>query len=172
MLLFVFLFTITTKAQDISYPKLFFHHGWLFDKNCEFLSKQTHDPAWNDELKNRTHEFANLWKKNASDLIGQVTTHFQKGYKRKELDATLSVCQTPSISQPLVLNVRPYLKTAMKDQPVRPDFAFVDLVFHELLHTWIVENIKRPTPLEKNTQMNPELYLTTSTLWLFKNGFI
>ena len=35
----------------------------------------------------------------------------------------------------------------MVERPVRPGFVFLDLVFHELLHTWLVENLKWPTPL-------------------------
>jgi CRISPR/Cas system endoribonuclease Cas6 (RAMP superfamily) len=35
----------------------------------------------------------------------------------------------------------------MGARPVRPDYAFADLVFHELLHTWLVEHRPAVTPL-------------------------
>ncbi|MGE3758063.1 MAG: hypothetical protein AB7H97_09910 [Pseudobdellovibrionaceae bacterium] len=45
-----------------------------------------------------------------------------------------------------------FLKSYMQDTPVRSDDSFADLVFHELLHTWISENVKFPTPLYNKYQ--------------------
>jgi hypothetical protein len=35
----------------------------------------------------------------------------------------------------------------MGTRPVRSDESFADLVFHEMLHTWVTENMTWPTPL-------------------------
>jgi len=88
-----------------------------------------------------------VWNKSGPILFGKVFETFGRGFKRKEITATVSVCQAPSYSNPLVLNVNRFLKSYMGTRPVRSDESFADLVFHEMLHTWVTENMTWPTPL-------------------------
>ena len=139
-------FATTAFASQPSYPKLFFHYSHLYDEICATNNPVT--PSWAEEAQSRENEFAALWEKEAPTLMGQLFKDFGKGFSRKELTATLSVCHGGgSFSAPLVLDVTWYLKTYMGAKPLRPDYAFVDLVFHELLHTWVDENLKYPSPL-------------------------
>lgn len=152
ILVISFLFISNSYAQvptkQLSAPKLFFEYSWLYDSNCSNTPDRKIDPLWANEAKTRTSDFIHIWNQSGPILFGKVFEIFEMGFRRKELTATLSVCpKTPSYSNPLVLNVTRYLKSYMGEEPVRSDDSFADLVFHELLHTWIVENVDWPTPL-------------------------
>jgi len=137
-----------------SYPTLFFKYSHLYDGICSANDPITEE--WAREAQEKELEFSNIWTAEAPQLFQQLFLDFNKGFLRKELTATLSVCaKAPSFSDPLVLNVTRFLKSYMKDKPVRPNYVFVDLVFHELLHTWLVENLKQPTPLSVKYKNEP-----------------
>ncbi len=51
--------------------------------------------------------------------------------------ATLTLCPIPSMSRPLLINVRPFLDGPTQQKP-RPMFLFSAVVFHELLHTYVM----------------------------------
>lgn len=136
-----------TLASEPAAPKLFFKYSWLYDQNCAVTEERKIDPAWASEALEKTQNFNDIWEKNGPIFFGKVFEVFGFGFSRKELTATLSVCPAPSYSNPLVLNVTRFLKSYMQDKPVRSDDSFADLVFHELLHTWVSENINFPTPL-------------------------
>ena len=148
----ILLISSLTFASELASPKLFFEYSWLYDQNCAVTEERKFDPAWASEAVEKTQNFTDIWEKNGPIFFGKVFEVFGFGFSRKELTATLSVCRAPSYSNPLVLNVTRFLKSYMQDKPVRSDDAFADLVFHELLHTWVSENVNFPTPLYNKYQ--------------------
>lgn len=132
-------------AEDstASYPKVFFQYSSLFE---DFCPGGPVPKRFAEEAEREVPRFAKLWEDEAPALFGKVLEYFGRGFKRKELTATLSVCKNRSISTPLILSVRSYMKSAMGER-VFSDRRFVHLVFHELLHTWVVDNVAFPTPL-------------------------
>lgn len=133
-------------AEGPDYPKLFFKYSFLYDGVC--AGNNPVDQAWADEATSRQSEITKLWESNAPQLLGKLIEEFGRGFSRKEMTATLSVCPgAPSFSNPLVLNISSFMKSFMKNKPVRPNAALIDLIFHELLHSWVSENIGARTPL-------------------------
>jgi hypothetical protein len=154
LILFSILTGNASFAEEPGIPKLFFRYSRLFDANCP--ADKPIDPAWAQEAQAREAEFAAIWARESQILFGAIVSEFGKGFSRKEFTATLSVCPAwLSYSDPLVLNVRRYLKSFMKERPVLPDLAFVDLVFHEMLHTWMVDNLSRSSPLSQKYKEEP-----------------
>lgn len=135
-------------AGSPTYPKLFFRYSFLYDSVCATREEPV-DPAWATEARERQDEFSALWEREASGLFQPIFLRSQRGFSRREMTATLSACaHTPSFSDPLVLNVTRFLRSFMGERPPRSEESFVDLVFHELLHTWLVENLDwRNSPL-------------------------
>jgi hypothetical protein len=148
ILLFLLTSFGTAFANQLKVPKLFFGHSWLYDRTvCPNVTIK--DEVY-DELTNRTAEFATKWALNGPPLFQVLFDSTGKGFERTELTATLSLCpKTGSYSYPLVLNIRPYLKSVMTPNPVFNDEDFVDLIFHELLHTWVVNNLGYSKLIEK-----------------------
>lgn len=155
LLSFLFLQSVLTYGQTLAStqsaptaPKIFFEYSWLYDANCSNTPERKIQPEWADDAMARTPEFVKVWENAGPVLFGKVFEIFGKGFQRKEVTATLSVCpRTPSYSNPLVLNVTLFLKSYTKPKSPLPDEAFADLVFHEMLHTWLMENMNWPTPL-------------------------
>jgi len=148
------LFLIESQADGHKTPQLFFNYSGLYDSAvCPEKSTKKVDPAWAREADERTKEFAQIWGKAEPILFGKVFEIFGAGFSRKELTATLSACPiVPSYSDPLTLNVTRFLKSYMGEKPVASNEGFADLVFHELLHTWIVENGQWPSALYEKYQ--------------------
>jgi hypothetical protein len=137
-LLFCFLSTAHASAPEL--PRLFFSYSWLYDSVvCE---TKPPEPQWVKEIHERTEPFSKLWSARGPELFKVLFDNTGRGFSRKEITATFSLCEgKPSYSNPLILNVRRYLTSGMSPKPVYSEDDFVDLVFHELLHTWVVENL-------------------------------
>jgi len=143
MSLLALAFAFVAHAQ--SYPKLFFSYSSLYDANCP--AEMRPSPAAVEEILTRTGEFAAAWQAQGPALMAALFNLTGKGFSRSELTATLSGCRDlPSISDPLVLNVTRYLRIERGARARNLD-QFVDLVFHEMLHTWVGENLPRQTQL-------------------------
>lgn len=138
---------VLAQAQTPATPKIFFEYSWLFDSTCAQTHENGIQQSWVNEVTSREAEFSALWEKAEPIFFGKVYELFGSGFSRKEMTATLTLCKIFSFSSPLTLNVTRFLKSYMGTQPVATDEAFVDLVFHELLHTWVVEHTAWPTPM-------------------------
>ena len=143
IIIFLFLFLIFTKAfsAETRIPDLYFSYSWLYDSVvCE---QTTIKPEWVSELKDKLPHLEEVWKKRGPELFQVLFDQTGVGFTRKEMDATLSLCPgKDSYSSPLVLNATRLLDSFMKPRTSYNDDAFADLVFHELTHSWLVENLK------------------------------
>lgn len=146
---FLLLFlSIQLNAAELAYPRLYFSYSSLYDNVCSQAPDKVIDPLWVNEAIDQEQAFENMWLAEAPTLMSKLFELFDLGFQRKEMTATLSVCpNTPSYSNPLILNVTRHLKSYMQDKPVRQAYQFADLVFHELLHTWVKENLPWPSPM-------------------------
>ncbi len=138
------------KAASPSFPELFFKYSSLYDSTVcpppygSDPLKPSWRPEWAKEARALEPTFTAIWKAEAPVFFGQLFSDFGKGFSRKELTATLSACTNSfNYSDPLVLRALRYLKSYMGSVPTHPDYAFANTVFHELLHTWLVENFDR-----------------------------
>ncbi len=141
LLAFIFCFSSTAHAFSPELPKLFFSYSWLYDSvACPDPSPKD---AWREEVRAKTESFSKLWETRGPVLFQVLFNHTGLGFARKEMTATLSLCsKLPSLSNPLVLNVANFLESYMSPRPVLSDDDFVDLVFHELLHSWVGNNLE------------------------------
>ena len=137
----LFFSILTAQASSPELPRLFFSYSWLYDSVvCE---EALPEAQWIDEAKGKTESFSQIWSIKGPELFNVIFDHTGLGFSRKEMTATLSVCpKKPSYSDPLVLNVTRFLNSYMSPTIPYGDDDFVDLVFHELLHTWVVENLE------------------------------
>ena len=148
ILIYALLAGISAHAE-LKAPTLYFSYSYLYDSICGQAPGRTVDEAWSQETDEKTSQFESWWLAEEPALTGKLFEIYGKGFKRKELTATLSACPgSSSTSDPLVLVVNRYLKTYMPKFPAETQgFKFADQVFHELLHNWLEENLVRPTPL-------------------------
>jgi hypothetical protein len=141
ILVFLLLTLSIAHASEPALPQIFFTYSWLYDGVV--CAQNPVDSKWIDELESKMDHFDNVWKEKGSVFFKVIFDQTGRGFSRKELTATMSVCpKKPSYSNPLTLNMNIFLDSYMA--PTRTGFVdnrFADLVFHELLHTFVVENL-------------------------------
>lgn len=140
--LFIVIITMSASyASAPEVPRLFFSYSWLYDSVvCE---QNPPEAKWMDEIEERTEYFSSLWASRGPELFKVLFDQTGLGFSRKEMTATFSICpRKPSYSDPLIINMTRYLNSCMSPKPALGDEDFIDLVFHEVLHTWVVENLE------------------------------
>ncbi|HXH74712.1 MAG TPA: hypothetical protein VNJ08_07085 [Bacteriovoracaceae bacterium] len=155
MVALLFCLISTAHASTPELPRLFFSYSWLYDsENCVNAPEE----IWMAEIEERTESFSELWHVRGQELFKVLFDHTGLGFSRKEMTATFSVCpKKASFSNPLVLSMTPYLNSYMRPKPAYGDDAFVDLVFHELLHTWVVEHLEKSELRAKYKEETPSV---------------
>jgi hypothetical protein len=108
-----------------------------FDQSCERWRNTKIEPQWYEELKLKIKALQDYWDHEAPLLLGTTLAAINKPFRHKEMIATLTLCPIQSMSRPLLINIRPFLDGPTQQQP-RPLFLFAALVFHELLHTYVI----------------------------------
>lgn len=133
-------FTLNTVlASELRIPDLYFSYSRLYDSVvCEQTPPR---PVWIAELKEKMPHLDEVWTKRGPELFKVLFDQTGAGFSRKEMDATFSLCPgKASYSSPLVFNATRFLNSFMNRSFTDDEFS--DLVFHELTHLWLVENLK------------------------------
>ena len=133
-----FLLVAATCAFGEQYPHVPLVFGYIpFDQSCEQWRNTTIERQWYAELRTKIKMFQNYWDQEAPLLLGTTITEIHKPFRYQEMLATLTLCPIQSMSRPLLINIRPFLDGPTQQQP-RPLFLFSAVVFHELLHTYVL----------------------------------
>jgi hypothetical protein len=128
------------------YPEVQFAYNPIIDKDCSIQIQK----SWVTEVKNKESFIKNYWDNNSPELLNFVFDQFKIKFSEKIYYANLSVCPpTPSFSNPLILNVSRFLKSYVGENKVNPDYAYLILGFHELMHNWVFDNLHSSALLQK-----------------------
>jgi hypothetical protein len=133
------LFLTAVLARAAEHPKLFISYSAIFDGACSQKTGFAIDHAWMNEVQARQAEFQAAWDAEAPALFAKLFELTGKSFSRKELSVTLSVCNIVSMSNPFLINVKWFLKSFNKEEAPSPLHGFVELVFHEFIHNYLVE---------------------------------
>jgi hypothetical protein len=153
--LLAFLLVTATSAFGEQYPHVPLVFGYIpFDQSCEQWRNTTIERQWYAELRTKSKMFQDYWDQEAPLLLGTTIAEIHKPFRYQEMLATLTLCPIPSMSQPLLINVRPFLDGPTQQQP-RPLFLFSAVVFHELLHTYVIGALGTSALLAKYQSEEP-----------------
>ena len=123
--------------KNSPYPHVHLVYSYLpFDRACEQWRNTKIEDGWIEELRMKLGSFQDIWDKEAPLLLGTTVAEMGRPFQHKEMIATLTLCPIPSMSIPLLLQVRRFLDGPTGNKPQAP-FLFAALVFHELLHTYL-----------------------------------
>ncbi|MDQ4121899.1 MAG: hypothetical protein M3209_10690 [Acidobacteriota bacterium] len=146
----------SSKAAD--YPIITFEYADLYDRFCADVTKKTIEPGAVEELQNRLKSFREHWRKEAPQLFRTVVKLTKAQFAFGEAKAALSLCNPGSLSFPLIINMRHYLK-AINGEKAKPLENFAATVFHETLHRYVNERKEllpgKTTPLLMKYQNEP-----------------
>ena len=91
-------------------------NGTVFDRNCPELMNTRIDSGWVEETVRRLPEFQAWWDKEGPRYLSVTFAEIGLKFPFSEMQAALTVCPIPSMSTPLLINVRPFLSTARRDR--------------------------------------------------------
>ena len=156
-----FVLVMVTSAFGEQYPRVQLVFGYIpFDQSCEQWRNTKIERQWYEELKTKIKVFQDYWDQEAPLLLATAISAINKPFQYQEMLATLTLCPIRSMSRPLLINVRPFLDGPTQQKP-RWMFLFSALLFHELLHTYVIgalpqakstllERYKSEEPVVKN----------------------
>lgn len=135
------------KPLDVS-----LRDSFVFDRWCANQTGIAITPLERQRLENIIPKLQFEWNSHGPELIEKMEFVVKKPFPAKEMIATVFLCKkTPSMSMPLLINGNWFVK----ENP-EPIGLVVDIVFHELIHTYLVDNF-------------PGLWYTSPLLAKYKN---
>jgi hypothetical protein len=127
------------------------------------------DPSWAQEIRAKTRSFQQFWDQEAPLLLGTTVAEIGTPFRNRDATAVLTLCPIPSMSVPLLLNVRRFLDGPTQGNP-QPMFLFSGLVFHELLHPYIGRYDRLESRLVEKYSGEPLVVLTHLHLTALMKG--
>jgi hypothetical protein len=156
----VSLSTSLSYANNIgaySAPTVTFFYAALFDEICSIKASYKIDPMWNQELNDRLSQWKKLWSRDGNRLLNEAINIVGRPFTQNHFDVPLSLCSFPSMSSPLIVNVRYSLKN-FTDHPILDDVT-ISTVEHELLHNYIDSFLPEKTPLLIKYKSEPKMVI-------------
>jgi len=142
-MLSVFFGPFTLKAQPNSYPKITFEYSSIFDNSCSKAVNKTIEDSAIHELSIRVNEFSLAWNKDAKSLLTTTSRLTKIPFAFHEAKAAFHLCDAfSSMSIPLLINMRYFMRSLQGDS-VGSMTQFTGLIFHETLHRYIGDIIKK-----------------------------
>jgi hypothetical protein len=114
------------------------------DSVCTFFSGENIKDEWKKELLIKKQELEHEWENIGSKLISTAEEITGKNFERRKNNVYLTLCNTPSRSSPLILNMR-YSLTSFTENPVSTQYK-IGTLFHELMHPYISEHLPKSVP--------------------------
>lgn len=137
----------SAAGVDAELPHVSMDYSPVFDGACTELSGEQVDPEWVRELNGRLDEFRDHWRREAPALLRTTVEVVGRPFPFRETEAALVLCGVPSMSLPLIMNMRHYL-AAVHGDDASPPSLFTATLYHELLHRYVHELLSPgPTPL-------------------------
>jgi hypothetical protein len=116
-----------------------------FDGVCTRKTGFKIAPAWRRELDGRMPELRAAWRRVWPALARTTERLGGRRFHKREFDVALTLCSFGPMSLPLLVNVRPWLRSA-EERP-RPTALVLGTTYHEILHWYLDEADLGQTPL-------------------------
>lgn len=113
---------------------LYLPGGSLLDRLCKSDFKMPVDDQAVEAAAQKRPEFQKQWDAEGPAYLNAALSEVGLDFPYREMQATLTVCLPASTSIPLVIDVKEFLPTAKKPAPA---WEFSEIVFHELMHTYV-----------------------------------
>ena len=103
------------------------------------------------------------WKKKSPLFLYELVTYFQCDFKLKKYNALIFLGTTIGYGSKrlLLLGIRAFIDSTLWQKSVSREDAFIDFVFHELLHKWIDENFNKNKSLILKRYKNENIHVQT-----------
>lgn len=138
----------SAQTPQAHYPEIEFKYDWrsyVMDiiGGLYFGTPVTED--MNKQFDNQLPKFVNTWTKDAPIFFGEVFSVFKQGIQAKNRTAIINLSHKNSYGSHrfLVFGLQKFFDSEPWVLSASREDAFSSLVFHELLHVWIDENLNK-----------------------------
>lgn len=145
-LLFAFLLLLFSKITiAAAAPTVTLIYASIFDPICSTKTSYKIDPVWIEELNSRITQWQKLWDQEGSVLLKTSEKLIGKPFPQNHFYVPLTLCTFPSMSTPLMVNVR-YSLNSFIVHPIKSNTT-ISIIEHEVLHVYIDSFLPKKTPL-------------------------
>lgn len=142
--------TLCDECSQFNYPEITFTYNWasrIIDTIGGFYFGAKVTAERREQLQKQLPDFVAAWKQNASLFFDEIFAVFKRGFKDQKRTAITYLSHNSSYGDHrfLIFGLRYHLDPEPWLEPVSRGDGFTDLVFHELLHVWVDENINKDT---------------------------
>ena len=117
-------------------PSITFEYNELLDQACADVGKESLTSGAVEELGKLLPELERQWRDEGPAWLTTASEVVGRPFAFREAKAALITCGMRSLSDPLIINMRPYLSATTGAKPAALT-VFVDTLFHELLHRYV-----------------------------------
>lgn len=144
-------------------PSIWFQYGDVFDMVCSKKTGYKINPSWVSELNSKLPEIRNSWYTEGTQLLKTTEAITHMPFRRPSYRVIMSLCDFPSMSDPLLVNMR-YSLGSFTKHPLSPEVT-TSIFYHELLHIYLSG---RTPPYEGNLKKySNESFTIREHLFLF-----
>lgn len=144
---FISIIILLTSCEDTPTKKLdvAIEYSSLWDSLCSTLKGYEIKDAWKKEILIKKTQLEIEWRTYGDDLLNTTESIVGHRFNRESATVHLTLCNTPSRSFPLIVNMRYSLSSFIK-KPV-PIEVKAGTVFHEILHSYVSDNLNDQSAL-------------------------
>ena len=142
LLLVTFPLYASPKVPDVKID-----YSPTFDSICALIKNYEIKNEWTEELKVKTVELKKAWGQYGNQLLSTTDLIVGKQFQRSGVTVYLTLCNTPSRSFPIILNMR-YSLSSFIDKPVSV-YAKMGTLYHEILHGYVNHTMPNDSQLLK-----------------------
>ena len=170
----IFVFIIAATAVCPSYAASFnvkLSPSVIFDTVCAKETGYKINKSWKDELNTRLPALQAHWNKEGSKLLETTEKIIGKPFDIRNYRVALTLCSFPSMSDPLLVNMRYSLKSFTAN-PLSSAVS-VSIIYHEILHPYVASLIpKNSALLRKYSHESPTVKEHLHLLALMKAVYL
>ena len=162
-LLISFILSAAYASPRVTSPTVWFQYGNIFDMVCSKKTGYKVNPSWANELKSKLPEIRNSWKTEGAQLLKATDGITHMSFRKPSYRIVMSVCDFPSMSDPLLVNMR-YSLNSFTKKPLSPEVT-TSVFYHELLHIYLEG--RTPSYTGKLKKYANESFTVRQHLYLF-----
>lgn len=179
--IFIFLITIILVYNWLggptsTSPQVTFHYIKAIDNLlCSKKGKDKIKPAWVTELKEKKPWLEQGWQAVGPQLLSETVREVGKPFTYTKINISIFLCpELPGFSFPIIIPVSMYLDSASNQSPWHRS-EFIDMVYHEMLHTYIMKalhwnywtpTLKKYSNEDFNTKLHLHLFALQKSVYL------
>ncbi len=141
------LIAVVVQPSFANTPNVTLTPSVIFDSICSQKTGYKINEAWRDELNARLPGMQRKWNIEGAKLLEATTQIIGNPFVASDYISTLSLCSFPSMSSPLLINMRYSLESFTKN--ALPSDVSISIIYHELLHTYLANIILKDSLLLK-----------------------